>query len=25
VHLRSGARVITGRFYQPGLRRLLEL
>ena len=24
VHLRSGARVITGRFYQAGLRRLLE-
>ena len=23
VHLRSGARVITGRFYQAGLRRLL--
>jgi two-component system LytT family response regulator len=25
VHLRGGARVITGRFYQAGLRRLLEL
>lgn len=24
VHLRSGAQVITGRFYQVGLRRLLE-
>jgi DNA-binding LytR/AlgR family response regulator len=24
VHLRSGAQVITGRFYQAGLRRLLE-
>jgi len=24
VHLRSGAKVITGRFYQAGLRRLLE-
>ena len=25
VHLRSGTQVITGRFYQAGLRRLLEL
>jgi len=24
VHLRSGAKVVTGRFYQAGLRRLLE-
>jgi two-component system LytT family response regulator len=24
VHLRSGAKVITGRFYQAGLRRLLQ-
>ena len=25
VHLRSGAKVVTGRFYQAGLRRLLQL